>query len=373
MDNILFFSFDSLFDSNKNLYPGMDAILEEYRDNIGVVSHNPSKLSFVETNYKHILHPITRSRIYECIKKLPPDETKLIYIGIHDEDLQVAANTKTCLICCNWSESDPGEKVVKYGIPINNVQQLSDMLNIFFNNHGWYSTQNIDSKTTVFSLMNARSRTGAYHQNEAQLIVEFENLLKHGARNYYHILQYYLLGCISSTKVFNEVQDWGIFPSSGLNLNQEMHDFKESVRFMLNGKKSEPILIRHLQSQKSHYLHKDVRIPCDRHFNTININPYYENKLRNRVVCIFDDYLTNGTSFETTRNLLYKAGIKKLYCISLGTFGNNYVRQNYDISGNIFTPNYNYSLIDNRQTLALPTYNDAAMTDISNIVAILNK
>lgn len=373
LDNILFFSFDALFDSNNNLYPEMNIILDEYKDNIGVVSHNYSKLSFIETNYKNILHSIERSRVRECIKKMASGSNKLIYIGIHDQDLQVAANTKTCLISCNWAENSPSEKVVKYGIPINNAKQLSDMLSIFFNNHGWYSTQNIDSKTTVFSLMNARTRTGAYDRDEAQLVTEFESLLKNGSRNYYHILQYYLLGCISSTKIFNEVQDWGIFPSSGLRINREMNDFKESVRYMLNGKKSAPILIRHTQASKSHFMTKDIRIPCDRHFDTINLNPYYENKLRDRVVCIFDDYLTNGTSFETTRNLLYKEGIKKLYCISLGTFGNNYVKQNYHITDNVFTKNYHYSIIGSKVNLALPTYNINAMNDISNIVDILNK
>lgn len=91
------------------------------------------------------------------------------------------------------------------------------------------------------------------------------------------------------------------------------------------------------------------------------LNPFYRDKLRNRTVCVLDDFLTHGTSFEVVRNLLTHEKVKKIYCIALGSFEQPYIKQSYTLNGDLYSPDYIYeyqncetlSPIINRNALAL--------------------
>lgn len=372
--NSLIFSYDSFIDSRTNkIYDGLDKILDIYQ--VAVISHDNSKLAYIKNKYDQV-SAISRS----CIRNVIQDINKKEYfapivIGTHDVDLYLAANLKLCLLNALWfnpQDTTDREKVMQYGLPVRNISELILLLEIFFNNNGWYSVQEIDDQTTVLSLMNARTNYNSdYSRDEKCLIEGFQSLLKNGNRTYYEILLYYLLGNIVSSPYLRDVQNWGIFPSSTTTFNEEMLNFKDHTRYIMNGKTSKPIFLRSQPVQKSHYIsNAAIRIPCNRHLDTIYINPYYKNKLTNRTVCIFDDYLTNGTSFETARNLLLNAGVKKIYFISLGTFCKNYIKQDYRISGNIYAPKYSYNLLS-QTTLPSPTFNNDALEDIRKISDLL--
>ena len=107
-----------------------------------------------------------------------------------------------------------------------------------------------------------------------------------------------------------------------------------------------------------------------RHFDSIIINPVYHGKLKNRAGCVIDDFLTNGTSFETARNLLLAENARKIIFVSLGTFGKSYVKQDYELRNNVSTPGYTFNLIGRQYITG--NYNRDAMTDIENLVRLLS-
>ena len=155
---------------------------------------------------------------------------------------------------------------------------------------------------------------------------------------------------MANNEEFKGIQDWSIFPSSGTDLNKDMWEFKERTIWLKDGRKSEPIFIRHTATYKSHE-HKSTRLPCDRYFDTIKLNDKYKGKLNGRVVCVLDDYLTNGTSFEIARNLLLKSGVTKIFFVSLVSYYktrecNHYFRQDEDIKGDVYSSKgYTYKKI----------------------------
>lgn len=152
---------------------------------------------------------------------------------------------------------------------------------------------------------------------------------------------------IAKDFTFKEVQDWAVAPSSSTNPPQIMGELKERVRYMMNGRKPEAIFIRHTETSKSRFDNRDERQRddyCQKHFRSIRVNDAYRGKLKDRVVCVFDDYLTYGNTFEALRNLLVECKVKKIIFVSIGKFvywnESEYIQKYFSIRGNVHTSNY---------------------------------
>lgn len=333
-------------------------------DDVIFIGHSAQKLDLAKRHFNYA-HTTSRQQIRSIITQVGDGKLFLV-IGCHDEDAQVAFNSKILLLCPLWA-TITGQKVSQYGIHIQDAMKLERFIKTLKNQSAWYFELDIDNNTKILSLMNAQTRTGAYDQDERALVESFEHYLKRGDRRNYETLLYHFISGISNNNGFRDIQNWGIYPSSSTNLNIELNDFKERSRTLMFSRGTEPILLRHRAAARSHsIMNRDIRIPCDRHFDTIHINPHYRGKLRGRNICIFDDYLTNGTSFETARNLLRTQNVNKMLFVSLGKFRNGYVKQNYRLEGDVFTPGgYTYQLIDRGEVVG--NINTNTKTEIENL------
>lgn len=315
-----------------------------------------------------------RQKLRDNINNSKIEINSFIVVGNKDKDMQFAATNKLFYINPKWCK-DIQFGAAKYGMPVRNLNGLKKAIKIIENQNNWFFELDVDDKTKVLSLMSAND-LGVHSEEELELIRGFRNFLKAGDYRYYSVLLYHFLAGISNRKEFREIQDWAIVPSSGTELNNEMWLFKERARWLMNGRKPEALFKRHTQTLKSHESYKNGvdRIPCDRHFDTIILNEKYKGKLRNRVVCIFDDYSTNGTSFEVVRNLLLKEGVKKIYCVSLGKFGYDrqpFYYQNYELTGNLFDKGYQYRLISRENINYKASINRDALTEIEKLYNII--
>ena len=179
---------------------------------------------------------------------------------------------------------------------------------------------------------------------------------------------------------FRDVQDWAIAPSSSTELNQVMRDLKERVRLMMYGRKPEPIFLRHTAASKSMYDSQMARRYnnnyCQKHFQTIIVNPVYKKKLKNRVVCVIDDYLTNGNTFETLRNLLVACEVKKIIFVAIGKFirgGENYYSKKiFSIEGDVYTSAGYTATYQSEEQLSFGV-NDAVRRDVAQLRALASQ
>lgn len=301
--------------------------------------------------------------------------SSFVVVGNKDRDMTFAANNKLFFINPIWCR-DIQNGANQYGLPIRTINGLKKLIKILENQNDWFFELEVDEKTTVLSLMSAND-LGMHSDEERELIKGFREYLKKGNYRYYYILLYHFLAGISSREEFREIKDWAIFPSSGTELNPEMYSFKERARCLMNGKKIYPMFERKTPILKSHESRKYGfdRIPCDRHFDSIRINKKYKGKLKNRVVCVFDDYSTNGTSFEVVRNLLLREGVKKIYCVSLGRFGYErqpYYKQDYEINGDFFSgEDINYTLKSRNNISHQGKINRGAIKEIEKLYDIV--
>lgn len=155
------------------------------------------------------------------------------------------------------------------------------------------------------------------------------------------------LKAIAHDPDFKEVKDWAVAPSSSTNPPQVMEDLKDQVRYMMNGKKCEAIFSRHTKTTKSRKDAKEERQKDEygqKHFNSILVSDKYRGKLKDRVVCVFDDYLTQGHTFEALRNLLVECKVKKIIFVSIGKFASKhektYRQRSFSISGDVYKGDY---------------------------------
>lgn len=359
--------------------------------NFGIIFYTHDRKRFSSYLKYQNLYPknirfFTRGETRLFIKN-EDEKNRFLVIGSKDQDFILANNFKLVLLVPSWYKKLE-QKALKYGLLINNLEQLTTFINTIYNQNYWYSSNKLDDSTYIFSLSDARSKYYSQSTEEKEIMEIFHDILKDGKLNFYEIFYYHFLSSISNNQaLFNDINIWGIFPSSSGQLNKEMYNFKEQVRYFMNGKvppqtntiyweNTNNILIRHTPTTKSHYDKDYERIEygATKHLNTIHLHPYYDlKKLRGKNVCIFDDYLTHGNSFECARNLLKAAGVNKIIFVTLGTFNKNYQYQNFELSGNIFSPNYNYKLIDkyiiDKKSF---TINKKAKDEVENLHHIFN-
>ncbi|MFJ7831845.1 phosphoribosyltransferase [Peribacillus sp. NPDC097284] len=179
---------------------------------------------------------------------------------------------------------------------------------------------------------------------ERELLEGFESLLKSGDRKYFNTLYFHLISGVMKNPELRNIKIWGTFPSSSSAINQELEELKERCRYLTGRRMTEPLFIRHKQVEKSHYTAHTTRLSqgCKIHFDSIILNPYYNaSRIRGKEVCVIDDYLTNGISFETARNLLIQAGASKVILLSLGRYKRGargiYQHEVYNITGKSLT------------------------------------
>ncbi|WP_326514762.1 phosphoribosyltransferase [Clostridium intestinale] len=328
-----------------------------------------------------------RYQLDDTMKKNTGKEHYFVVLGNRDVDFLFAVRNKLLYLVPEWTVHI-NEKSQKYGIMIEDLEMFEEVIKAINNQNEWYYSAELPDGTKVYSLICAHSR-GSIPSDEKEIVEGFEDFLKRGNGKYYKVLLCHFLASISNSKEFRDINCWGIMPSSGLSLNKDMLEFKERVRYFMGGKipkalQDKPlennIFVRNEAVTKSHHTSVLQRINqgATRHLSTININPaYYDKKLKSKLkgknVCIFDDYLTHGNSFEALRNLLKEAGADKIIFVSLGKFRRDYIYQDYEINGDVFEAQGFDYVISHKEIIQDDEYNDEAreeLTELKNIFTI---
>ncbi|MGD6794694.1 phosphoribosyltransferase [Metabacillus indicus] len=373
MGKTIVFPTATLKDKNNIIHDGITELLINLHDDgdkIIIMSHDKTKVFDLQEEFDFVKLRY-RKEVRELMKN---DNTgDFILVGSNEDDLRIAASTKTALLVPEWS--DIQEIDIKYGVRIPSPKALLKVLKIIKNQKEWFYELDIDTNSKVYSLTSANSK-GSVTKSEKEIVDGFRDTLKNGRKKYFKVLQLHFLASLIHNPIFKEVEIWSTMPSSSKDINEDIWALKERARLLMGKRLTDPLFIRHTAIQKSHYIqNQEDRIHCDRHFTSININPEYRKKIKGKIVCILDDYLTNGTSFETLRNLLMSAGARKVIFVSLGRFRRNvgieYFKQDYKLSGDVFSPNYTFEIREAENSYG--RYNEQAREEIKSLYDIIYK
>lgn len=242
------------------------------------------------------------------------------------------------------------EKVEKYGLPIYDFKDVIDCLKAYEIHKQNYFQMIFGDSFSVISLNNAN--THYRPEEEARVKKIFETNLKgiesKREQRILLLLLFHLINEVTTNSYYEKVDYWGTFPSSNpQNTFTSVSFLKEAVRVILNGgpKKGPEILLRHQQMPAKHNSGAiRLKTKSNNDFETLIVNPALKNNIKGKVICIIDDYITNGYSAEATKHLLLAAGAKEVIFLSFGKFGKKYFSTDYLIEGDVYSK-YTYEFI----------------------------
>lgn len=332
-----------------------------------------------------------RRTVEEFAKSNKNKNNYFVFVGGKNADFQLAVNTRSLYIVPTWLPLE--DRAQRYGIHVNTVKQLRKFIQTLNNQNVWYSKLEIDDISTSYSLVDARYGKYADTEEEKVMVQNFQRLLKdHQSLNYRRILLYHFLAGMTSNMDFDDIELFGMLPSSNCDVNEYVFDFMTQVR-LLKGKqlpkryKSDVpaaetnLLIRHTPKNQNHNGGRErqarINLGARDEFRTLIINPDYKKRidtLRSEGrfnVCIFDDYMTHGNSFNAVRNLLEKLGANKIIFVSIGIFRSEFQRRDYTITGDVFSQGYTYQL-ETYQPLDNYEINSNAKKEVADLFDIFN-
>lgn len=118
------------------------------------------------------------------IKSKSADGFVVIIVGVVDEDLYVAASTKSFLIGARWV-SDVQAKVDQYGIPAPTPTKMKAILKIIANQKLWFYNCSFDDPvpTKIVALCCANTYGRSVDPDEKEMAEMFQKILKDGDNN----------------------------------------------------------------------------------------------------------------------------------------------------------------------------------------------
>lgn len=126
----------------------------------------------------HSFFKLRGKDLREFIKDSSSSGETVIICGAVDEDLYVAAQTKSFLIAAGWVA--PEEKVAKYGIPAPTPTKMGALIGIIVKQTSWYYVCAFDDPVPTKVVSLCLSNTYAVSPEEKAMAEAFEAILKDG-------------------------------------------------------------------------------------------------------------------------------------------------------------------------------------------------
>lgn len=364
-----------------------DALCSDDENQIYFISKDQAQLNAAEKffnnkGYKNFKFR-TRAKAKEFALKHKNKNNFFVFISGKEIDFFLAVQLKSLFIVHTWIPVD--QKSEYYGVHVDTPNQLDKFIRTLNNQKSWYAKLEIEPNITALSLMDGRYKYKAKTENEREMIMHFEALLKEGkSRNYYDILLYHFLAGMTNTTFFDDIELFGIIPSSDCTLNKDIFNFMTQVRLIKNKRlprniKDANLIQRVKPKTQAHMLPNQsarANMGANYEFNTLRINPEFKQKIERLKkegrfkVCIFDDYMTHGNTFNSVRNLLKHLGADKIIFVSLGNFSRPFQKKDYKITGNVYDSGYSYKLLQSTQQYLI--YDEDAKDEIDELYNIFN-
>ncbi|WLD93359.1 hypothetical protein [Alkalihalobacillus sp. AL-G] len=300
-------------------------------------------------------------------RKIIEDNKNFMFLGSVDQDIYIAANNKLLLINPTWIDVE--ENIDKYGFKLNSVGQVVKCIDILRLETELFYDFSVNEKTRLIAVSNANKFFAVKNENE--MIQRYMKTLKFGSNTYQYAVYFHYLTIITGMDEFKDVDYWMSVPSSSGKNDNFVYDLVKQTRYLLNNRRSQELFIRHTPAKKSTSIDKLERIRqgCTRHLDTIQLNPKYKGKLKNSKICVLDDYVTNGASFECVRNLLINEGVSEIILIAIGSFRSLYQKEDVTINGNVYKPGFQYSI--NSRELIRGKANEKSSEVVNEIYEII--
>lgn len=275
------------------------------------------------------------------------NSNEIVYLGDSHNDVIEAVNSNVIFFRANWTKSN-----CYAGIGIKSPETFVLVLKTFFiSNCNWYykmdDVDRLDRPYIVRALYDARWTSS--NNTEIRDIIKNKGKLPGKEDRAKFVKNFISLRLLSSIYLEGlHLGDgdgwpkWCIYPGHQDKQVGILDDFLNVISWLFRETYLEDLIIRHKPATKSAYARSQGgSVSITNQLQTINLNPNYKRKIKNKTFLVLDDFTTDGCSFEAARNFLYNAGAKKVVCVSVGKYGyktNVYIPRK-GVSWDSFLPN----------------------------------
>ncbi|MDO5708429.1 MAG: phosphoribosyltransferase [Andreesenia angusta] len=307
----------------------------------------------------------------------------IVFVSGRDDMFETSRYMKSLFICPMWID-DIGENASRYGVQVRTPKQMYQIIKHSNNNNFWHTRKKLKDGTIFYSLLDAKFRYFSTSSREDKMIENFESTIYGDETTpFFDILKYDLQSAISNKlEYFDDIDIWTIFPNSSKELDKNMMELKKSIEINSGVKLietddfSDNLILRHTEKDRAHDIPLSTRITNGSAINleTICLNPAFKDHIEGSTICVIDDFLNHGFSFEAARNLLKAAGAKQIILLALGTYTNDYLYKDYEIKGDPFNPNFEFSGPNYEETILNPRFkiNPQAKVEVETLFTVFN-
>lgn len=284
---------------------------------------------------KYGLAAMERGSTINTIAKLPES---VLFLGYKLYDFTTANNGNMFLVYLleYKKENLVNDKVLDYGFEIN-LNEFFKILKLINESAKPYlntTTLKGINNFKLISLINARYYSYSLSVEEKNIAMKFQELLKNNNQSNKKIFISFIIIMILKNINIKEFSNCFYYPTSKGEggKNELMEELCETIRILI-GKhvsvKQENLFFRNKDIEKSHNISdKNIRTKLGRHIESITL--IAPERIKDKNIIVLDDYMTNGTSSEVVRELLKDKNVNNILFLTIGHFGNPYMRY-YDI------------------------------------------
>ena len=266
------------------------------------------------------------------INSIAKESLSVLFLGCKLHDFTTANNSNMFLVYLSESRNI-NEKVLKYGFKINR-QEFLKILELIDKSAGLYLNTELEGVNNfeLVSLINARyysSSAITFSEEEKDIAKRFEDLLKYNNTSYKKIFMSFIIIMILKNINIKNFNNCFYYPTSRGNggINELMEEICQRIRILIGNSvrvKQDNLFYRKKQIEKSRKLNFEKRFSIQRHIESINL--YKPERIKGKKIIVLDDYMTNGTSSETVRELLKNSETNHILFLTIGHFGKPYFK-----------------------------------------------
>lgn len=260
----------------------------------------------------------------------------VLFLGIKNQDFYTANNGNMFLVYLSeYREKYPVETdISKYGSEFNVIEffKILKLINETARPYLNTTLKGIDN-FKLMSLINAKYYSYGLSAEEKRIAIKFEELLKNNNQSNKKIFISFIIVMILKNIDVKKFDNCFYYPTSRGNggKNELMEELCRQIRLLCKKPKlnQENLFYRNKNIEKSHNISdRNIRTKLGRHMESIML--IAPERIKDKNIIVLDDYMTNGTSSEVVRELLKDKNVNNILFLTIGHFGNPYMRY-YDI------------------------------------------
>jgi hypothetical protein len=255
------------------------------------------------------------------LDRLGIESNELLYLGDTDNDMREAVNRKVILFLAAWS--NPG---YQYGIPVPRPERFADFVETFFIKSSlWYYEANGVDTLSRSVVVRALLDPDLAKNTGIQALLKKKTPGVFGSFSLADYLALHLLASVYLEGLHlrgsGRPAIWCVYPGHDGRQSGVLDQFANVASRLFHKSYEQSLIVRHTTAVKSAYARFSGKgVTIDNQLGTVHLDGRKRNEVGGRTVLVFDDFITQGHSFETARNFLYNAGAAEVISIAVGKY-----------------------------------------------------